>query len=265
MRDAVDTSVDRPLRVLATALVVALVCAALVSSAAVLLRSRIDANREAERRRHMLALIERLPGVERLFADGALPEVEAHVIELATGHVVESIDAATYDQRKAALDRDLSIELTEAQDIASIQRRAKYATVHVVRQDDRLRLVILPVHGSGYESRLYGFLALEADGNTIAALSFFEHAETPGLGGEVDSPAWRAKWRGKKVRDDTGRLRIGVAEERVAPGSPDAPYQVDAITGATVTSEGVSMLVRFWLGEDGFGPFLEALRRRGDI
>lgn len=254
---------DRPLRTLCVAAGVALVCATIVSTVSVLLRPRQEANRAAEQRRHVEALVARLPGIEALFSAASPPEVETYVVELATGAAVRGIDPATYDPRAAALDPQWSIELTREQDIAQIQRRANYMPVHLLRHDGALKMVILPVHGSGYDSRLYGFLALEGDGNTVVALSFFEHEETPGLGAEIDSEAWRAQWRGKKVRDDAGRLRIGVASGRVAPGSPDAPFRVDGIAGATLTCEGVDSLLRFWLGDEGYGPFLATMRSGG--
>ncbi|MHC5010950.1 MAG: Na(+)-translocating NADH-quinone reductase subunit C [Planctomycetota bacterium] len=255
--------VDSPLRTLLVAGAVSLVCAALVSASSVLLRPLQEANREADRQRHIRALAARLPGVEALLVGEAPPEIETHVIELATGNPARGIDPAICNPRTAVLDPQWSVELTPAQDVASIQRRAKYALVHLLHHEGALRLIILPVHGSGYDSTLYGFLALEGDANTVVALSFFEHEETPGLGAEIDSEDWRAQWRGKQVRDAQGRLRIGVASGRVAPDSPDAPYQVDGIAGATATSEGVSNLLRFWLGEDGYGPFLSAIRAGG--
>lgn len=252
---------DGPLRTLAVAACVSLVCAGMVSTTAVLLRPLQEANRDRERQRHITALVSRLPGIETLLRGEEAPEIESQVIELGTGAVVRSIDPASYDARTAALDPQLSIELTAEQDIALIQRRARYATVHLLRHAGALQMVILPVHGSGYDSQLYGFLALEGDGNTVVALSFFEHEETPGLGAEIDNEAWRAAWLGKKVHDAEGRLRIGVAVGRVPADSPDAAFHVDGISGATETGAGVSNLLRFWLGEHGYGPFLASMRR----
>jgi Na+-transporting NADH:ubiquinone oxidoreductase subunit C len=176
---------------------------------------------------------------------------------------VRAIDPALYDQRKAAKDPQQSIALAPEDDIAGIRRRAKYATVYLVRSENEVKLIILPVHGSGYASTLYGYLALKGDANTLVALSFFEHAETPGLGAQIDEPDWREQWQGKKLRDEDGRLRIGVAKGSVEPGSPEAAYQVDGISGATRTSQGVAELVRFWAGDQGFGPYLERLRPSG--
>jgi Na+-transporting NADH:ubiquinone oxidoreductase subunit C len=124
-----------------------------------------------------------------------------------------------------------------------------------------LTRIILPVHGYGLWSTMYGFLALEADGETVAGVQFYDHGETPGLGGEIDNPNWQARWVGKRVFDEQGELRIRVVKGPVRPEDPDAPYEVDAISGATLTSEGVGRMVRFWLGEQAFGPYLERVRR----
>jgi Na+-transporting NADH:ubiquinone oxidoreductase subunit C len=106
---------------------------------------------------------------------------------------------------------------------------------------------------------LYGFVALESDANTIAGLGFYEHGETPGLGGEVDNPRWKALWEGKRAYRD-GQVAINVAKGAVNPQSSGANWQVDGLSGATLTSRGVSNLVQFWLGAEGFQPYLTNLR-----
>ncbi|MGB0764601.1 MAG: NADH:ubiquinone reductase (Na(+)-transporting) subunit C, partial [Luminiphilus sp.] len=111
----------------------------------------------------------------------------------------------------------------------------------------------------GLWSTLYGFVALESDGNTIAGLGFYEHKETPGLGGEVDNPRWKNLWKGKQVYRD-GAVAISVVKGSVDQGSDAANWQVDGLSGATLTSRGVSNLVQYWLGEDGFEPYLRNLR-----
>lgn len=258
-----DLPNDNPVKTLGVAFGVALVCAVLVSSTAVLLKPLQQANQERERQRHILEIVERLPGVEKLFETTEGRRIEAQVIELSTGNVARGIDPATYDQRRAAMDPQLSVTIPPQDDIANLQRRAKYATVYLVKRDAELKLVILPVHGSGYASTLYGFLALDGAGESVVALSFFQHGETPGMGARVEDPGWLGLWQGKKLRDEAGRIRIAVAKGRVDPGSPAAPYEVDGISGATRTGQGVTNLLHYWLGEHGFGAFLEKIRSEG--
>ena len=128
----------------------------------------------------------------------------------------------------------------------------------------KLQKVILPVYGKGLWSTLYGFIALESDLNTIAGLTFYEHKETPGLGGEVDNPKWKAQWPGKTLRDaDDEDIEIEVVKGQVVPGTPSENHQVDGLSGATITSRGVSDLIRYWVSEDGFGTYLEKLEAAG--
>ncbi|MEM7055973.1 MAG: Na(+)-translocating NADH-quinone reductase subunit C [Pseudomonadota bacterium] len=181
---------------------------------------------------------------------------EPHVLELATGAFTEDFDAATFDDRAAADDPETSIALVD--DPAGIGRQSKFVTVYLLRDDaDQIDKVILPLHGYGLWSTLYGFIALEANGNDIFGLQFYDHAETPGLGAEVDNPRWTAQWKGKKLADDSGELQISVTKS-VPPAGKD--YHIDALAGATLTTVGVHNLVNFWMGETGYKPFLENLR-----
>ncbi len=249
---------DDPKRTLLVAVAVAFVCATVVSTTAVALRPRQRANREAERRTQLRDLLARLPGMEALLERTGGSEVETLAIDLATGAPAPAVEASTFDARKAAADPTEGVAIPGDVDVAGIERRARHAVVHVVRDGARIEVVVLPVEGSGYGGPIRGFVALRGDGNTILALSFYEHLETAGVGARIDDPAWRARWQGKQARDAEGRLRVGVATERLDP--EDAPYQVDGISGATITSEAVGSLLRYWLGDHGFGPFLRTLR-----
>ena len=175
--------------------------------------------------------------------------------EFASGAGVP--DPAAYDQRRATSDPQLSA--AAAPNAAQITRLPRYATVYLVMDAGVPVKVVLPIQGKGLWSTLYGFLALERDVSTIAGITFYEHGETPGLGGEVDNPRWKARWPGRLAFDQKGEPKIHVI--RGAAGAPEQdPYQVDGLSGATITSRGVSNMLTFWLGESGFGPFLTKLR-----
>jgi Na+-transporting NADH:ubiquinone oxidoreductase subunit C len=119
-------------------------------------------------------------------------------------------------------------------------------------------MLVLPIQGLGLWSTLYGFLAIDADGNTIRGITYYQHAETPGLGGEVDNPRWKSLWPGRKIYDD-GEPAIQVIKGAAGPPAQD-PYRVDGLSGATLTSNGVTFMLEFWLGPNGFGPYLDRLR-----
>lgn len=251
---------DSPRKTLFVAVALCLVCSVVVASAAVLLRPLQLENAALDRKRNIVEV------AGLLGSDGdveaAFERVEARVVDLETGAFAEHLDPARYDQRKAAKDPATSVTLSPDTDIAQIGRRARYATVYFVRGGGRIRQVILPVHGYGLWSTLYGFLALNGDFRTVSGLKFYEHAETPGLGGEVDNPSWRAKWDGKVAFDESGKAIIEVVKGAVDESRSGAEHRVDGLAGATLTTRGVDNLVKFWLGENGFGPFLERMRNK---
>ncbi|PKM05372.1 MAG: Na(+)-translocating NADH-quinone reductase subunit C [Gammaproteobacteria bacterium HGW-Gammaproteobacteria-6] len=242
-------------RTIAVALAVCLVCSVVVSAAAVALKPVQITNQLLDKKRNILSiagLLEEGADVESQFQ-----KVTARLVDLRTGEFSDEMDPLTYDQQKAAKDPALSSRLDASDDIASIRRREHFATVYMVENEDGIETMILPIHGYGLWSTLYGFIALEGDLKTVVGLGFYQHAETPGLGGEVDNPNWKDQWTGKLVFDEQNEVAVQVLKGSVDSSNPNAEHQVDGLAGATLTSRGVENLVRFWLGENGFGTFLE--------
>jgi len=255
-----------PVRTLLVALAVCTVCSLVVATTSVLLAPRQRANREHERQRAVHALIERQPGLSEVLSENGAGDIRQWVVELATGQIATWIDPLHFDARREARDPLASTAIPADRDLAGIGRRADHATAYVVVDDDRAVLIILPVHGQGYGGTMRGYVALAGDTNTVVGLSFHEHSETPGVGAVLlDDHEWLAEWRGKRVRDVEERVRIGVAAQELDPDSDAARYEVDAVTGATRTCGGVTNLLRYWLGDDGFGRFLGRLREGGAI
>ncbi|WP_299206308.1 Na(+)-translocating NADH-quinone reductase subunit C [uncultured Tateyamaria sp.] len=239
------------------AVAVCLVASMIVSSAAVALRPAQAVNALKDKQINIL----QVAGIHDPDADviEAFSVFEPQVLELATGQFSDTFDPATFDDRAAADDPATSQALEN--DPAGIGRLSDYVTVYLLRDDaGEIDKVILPIHGYGLWSTLYGFIALEENGNDIFGLQFYDHAETPGLGAEVDNPRWRALWNGARLRDDAGALQITVA--KTAPAAGDE-YHIDALAGATLTSVGVDNLIKFWMGEAGYAPFLENLKAGG--
>ncbi|TOF70707.1 Na(+)-translocating NADH-quinone reductase subunit C [Vibrio parahaemolyticus] len=240
-----------------------LVCSIIVSTAAVGLRDKQKANAVLDKQ----SKIVEVAGIE---ANGKkVPELYAEYIEpclvdFATGEFVEEAadgsKAANYDQRKAAKDNATSIKLTAEQDKAKIIRRANTGIVYLVKNGDDVSKVIIPVHGNGLWSMMYAFVAVETDGNTVSGITYYEQGETPGLGGEVENPSWRAQWVGKKLFDENHKPAIKVVKGGAPAGSE---HGVDGLSGATLTGNGVQGTFDFWLGDMGFGPFLAKVRDGG--
>lgn len=236
------------------AVAVCLVASMIVSAAAVALRPIQSVNALKDKQINIL----QVAGIYDPANDviEAFSAFEPHVLELETGAFTDAYDPASFDDRAAADDPATSIELEE--DPAGIGRQSKYVTVYLLRDDaGDIDKVILPLYGYGLWSTLYGYIALESNGNDVYGLQFYEHAETPGLGAEVDNPRWKALWSGKKLRDENGELQISVTKTAPPAG---AEYHIDALAGATLTTVGVHNLVNFWMGEAGYEPFLENLK-----
>lgn len=256
---------ESTVRTLAVALVVCLVCSVFVAGAAVALKSTQVENKELDKQRSILAIAGlgdadlSSKQVKALYKE----RIVAKVVDLESGTFSDAYDANTFDPLKAAKDPKLSDALPGEQDIASIKRRERFTTVYLVEKDGQLDTLILPVRGYGLWSTLYGFMALKGDLNTVVGMGFYQHAETPGLGGEVDNPKWKALWPGKTLFDEEGKLAVDIIKGNVDSQSPKATHQVDGLAGATLTSNGVENLLRFWLGQKGFGPFIANLRNGG--
>ncbi len=245
-------------KTLLVAFSLSIVCAIFVSAATVMLKPVQEVNKSLDRKRNILAAAGML--VEGRSVEEQFSQISTRIVDLRTGKFSDDEDPQKYDQRRAAKSPSQSEKLSEEQDLAKIGRREHYATVYVVEDDaGGVKKIILPVRGYGLWSTLYGYIAMESDANTIAGLGFYQHGETPGLGGEVDNPRWMAFWPGKEVYRD-GDVAVSLIKGAVDPAGANAPWQVDGLAGATLTSRGVTNLLHFWLGENGFQPFLNNLR-----
>jgi len=254
---------DTPIRALLTVLVTAVVCSFFVSASVVLLRPIQLNNKLLERSGNVLALTGLLPPDGEVDDDELLQlykSLDARVVDIDAIDLDSGYDPYTFDTRKATTDPELSVAIPPAEDIASLGRRSRYQTIYLVWRDDELQRIVLPVRGAGMWSMLYGYIALESDFNTIAGMLFYEQNETPGLGDQIAKPHWQAKWVGKKLYEDSDQVLFHVAEGPVEAGASGAEYEVDALTGATVTANAVTALIRYWFGPDGYGPLLSRLR-----
>ena len=270
--DSSNFNKDSIQNVIVIALVVCLFCAIVVAGSAVALKERRVENKALDKSKNVLIAaglfeegVTKVEDINTLFA-----RFEPRVVDLRTKQLLSEAEVATveqqleisfldYDQRKAAKDPALSSALTDLEDIASINRREHYSLIYLLRSESGIDRIVLPVHGYGLWSTLYGFLALEADGNTVSGITFYEHAETAGLGGEVDNPAWKAKWPGKQIYADHGGVAMRVIKGAVDPSAAESVHQVDGLSGATLTSNGVSNMIAYWLGDDGYGPVLGSI------
>ena len=260
-------------KTIAIAVALCLVCAVFVSIAAVALKPMQVTNKELDMKKNILdvaGLLQADTDIEKAFAE----KIESKLVNLETGEYAEG-NADAYDQRKAAKDPAQNVLIPKDKDIAHIRIKAKLAKVYLVKEGGATKSIILPINGYGLWSTLYGFLSVEADGQTVQSINFYDQAETPGLGGEVVNPNWRALWKGKKIYAETdqpslekgliaeadmGEPALSLIKGTVDSSKAGSQYQVDGLAGATLTSTGVTNLVRYWTSKEGFAPYLAKVR-----
>jgi len=259
---------------------VCLVCSVIVSFSAVGLKEKQDVNKLLDKQTKVLTVAGLLE--EGAAADSATVQdlfkkrIKAIVVDLKTGQADPDTEPSTFDQLKASKNPETSEEAPKNR--AGVPRVPHKALVYQVSKTEmgedgsgfELEGWIFPVEGKGLWSTLYGYISLAPDMNQIRGLIFYQHGETPGLGGEVDNPTWKAKWPNRLVFGPVGSqpsnwndVKIGVIKG-VAGTPEEAPHSVDGLSGATITSNGVTYLLRFWLGEPGFGAFIKNTLAGGD-
>jgi len=259
------SSKDTVTKTLVVAFFLCVVCSILVSGTAVILKPMQDENRILDRNKNILSAAGLYDSA--IHSDSEVAELFSRftprLVDINAGRFLEAdealalgIDIVNYDQRKVITDPALSEALTSEEDLADVKRRALYQMVYLMEgnSEDELDTIVLPVSGYGLWGILYGFMALEGDANTVKGLAFYELKETPGLGAEVRNPRWTALWPGKKVYAEDGGVGLTVVK-----GAGTGDYEIDGLSGATLTSRGVANLVQYWLGDDAFGPLLKQL------
>ncbi|MBW7470306.1 Na(+)-translocating NADH-quinone reductase subunit C [Marinobacter sp. M216] len=254
-------------RTLIVALVLSIVFSVVVSTAAVMLKPAQIQNQNLDIKTNILSSAGMLPqGSSAQEIEELFERFEVRLVDLDTGEYVEPSvvgvkDPMKYDMYKAASDPELSTDIPSSEDKAGIKRRPNIAKVYTMSEDGKVTRVVLPIHGYGLWSTLYGFISLEGDLNTVEGLGFYAHAETPGLGGEVDNPRWKKQWVGKEVYDgELTEPQIRLVKGGVSADAADKEHKVDALSGATLTSRGVQQLVNYWMSDRGYAPFLQKLR-----
>jgi len=244
-------------KTLLVALVLCIVCSVLVSGAAVILKPRQEINKKLDVKKNLLVaagLVKSSAKKEEI--DAAYSNVKPLLVNLETGEVVEG-DIENYDQKKAAKASDHKM-IERSIDKGNIKMRAKVARAYLIKENGETTMLVLPVHGKGLWSTMYGFLVLEPNTTVVKGIGFYAHGETPGLGGEIDNPSWKASWAGKTVLDDSFEPVL-----KLAKGAAKTNTEIDGLSGATLTSNGVTGTIQYWLGKDGFGPFLAKFREGG--
>ena len=231
-------------------LIACIACAVVVSVTAVSVRPEQNLNVENEKKLKILAAA----GITTDEVEKEFSKIKTLYVDFKSNQLVEVTE--NYDHIKASSNVAQSSLVPKEQDIAILKRRENVAPIYVwYSEQNQIQKIVLPIRGYGLWGTLYGYLSLDADLNTVKGIEYYDHKETPGLGGEVDNPEWKSDWNGKKVYDSSGNVVLYVTK-----GPSTEEYEIDGISGATLTSNGVSNMIKYWLGENGYGPVLEMLR-----
>lgn len=239
------------------ALVVCLISSIFVSFIAVSLKEKQTINKKLDKKKFILLaanLIENGKKYTKEEIDQKYQQIQKKVIDFQTGDISQQIDIESYDQRKASKDPKMSKALSGEEDIASVLRVAHHGEVYeVLDENSQVVRLILPIKGYGLWSTMYGFIAFGKD-KKVSNITYYEHAETPGLGGEIENLKWQALWKGKNVFSEAGELILKVVKSGMVK---DENIHVDGMSGATITTVGVDNMIRFWLSDQYYGRYLK--------
>lgn len=258
---------DSIVKIFLVTLGVCVVCAILVATTTVTLRERQEVNKQLDKIENILSVSGLEYNKQNIFTVYD-DKIKPLIIELETGEEIQKsqfnkdLNIENFNIKKLSNHSKYGKSISPTHDLANIKKMPKYMLIYLVTENDELKKLILPIYGKGLWSTLYGFIAIDGDLKTITGLTFYEHGETPGLGGEVDNPRWKQIWAGKKAFDDNWNLKIEVIKGKVDKSSEEAIYHVDGLSGSTLTTRGVDNLVKFWLGENGYGPYFQKLREK---
>jgi Na+-transporting NADH:ubiquinone oxidoreductase subunit C len=247
-------------KTIGVAFAVCLICSLVVSASAVSLRDLQKENKLNDKRIKILQVADIYD--PNISIAEQFSELESKFIDFNTGLMMDeynnfSID--DYDQIVVTKDPNLSSKVPTSEDIAIIKNRENVGKIYILRDEmGTIDKLVLPIRGYGLWGTLYGYISIEDDFNTVSGIEFYDHKETPGLGAEVDNPKWKAQWKGKKIYKDN-KVNLAVIKGKVEVGDSESTYKIDGLSGATITSRGVTNMVAYWFGESGYSSLLREL------
>lgn len=248
---------NEALKTITVAGLLCIVCSIIVSSIVVSLRPQQAANAVLDMKKNILMSAGIIKaGATKEEINTEFDKMQVAIINFETGESVSDIDKLKYNQDAASNDPAMNVKIPAGKDVGGLSSRAKYAKVYYKKNEaGELDTVILNVRSKGLWSTMKGFIALGSDANTIKGFAYYAHGETPGLGGEVDNPNWKSQWIGKKLYGESGTVDF-----KVAKGTGSGDYQVDGLSGATITANGVTYSMQYWFGDHGYSKILEKVR-----
>ncbi|MBR6248840.1 MAG: NADH:ubiquinone reductase (Na(+)-transporting) subunit C [Muribaculaceae bacterium] len=208
------------------------------------LKPRQDENIANDKRRQILAAVHIAPPTES--------ETGATFDKYVTGGMlVDSLGAVVDTTRKAAFEVDMSKNVKQAQ---------RQLPVFVCTLDDGSTKYVIPLYGAGLWGPIWGYAAVDDNGNTVYGTYFTHSGETPGLGARITEPEFQKQFDGKELHKEGAFKSIAVMKKGQKP--LDGSDYVDAISGATITSRGVGDMLEQCIKY--YEPFLKQLSNRSN-
>ena len=209
--------------------IMVVVVATLLATAAIVLGPYQARNIRLEKMQNILASIGIKSNPE---------EVEKIFAQYSKEQIILDNKGVPITEKISAFDIDLKKELDKGR---AGNADKQLFPLFVFDKDGKLYYII-PVRGKGLWGPIWGYIALEEDLNTVYGASFGHKGETPGLGAEIDTEEFQKQFKGKKILDQQGSF-VSVHLKK-GGAAPDDPHGVDAVSGGTITSGGVSEMLQ---------------------
>jgi Na+-transporting NADH:ubiquinone oxidoreductase subunit C len=216
-----------------------IVAAALLSTAAMFLKPFQEKNRAIEKMGSILISAD----IKDVETEQTISTFNQYVVEAlivdSEGTIVDSYTEGVMQESKA-FEIDLKKELYKK------SKSEKFALPLYVVEKEGVKTYVIPMRGSGLWGPVYGNMALAEDLNTIVGVTFDHDGETPGLGAEITTPMFTKQFIGKKIFDEQGNftsIKVVKGGAKTLP-QPEQIHAVDAISGGTITSNGVGDMIQ---------------------
>ena len=205
------------LKTIIFALILCVACSVLLTAASTGLKSFQQRNMEVDRQKNIL------------LAMGLLKEGQSAVPDEIQSLYLNYVRSLWVDGEGEIKPSDTALE--------------NHLPLYVYIDQEKIQAYVVPINTRGLWGKIHGYLALENDGTTIRGFTVYQHSETPGLGGEIESRWFRKNFENKKIIDESGQfVSVGIAKgavDEVVP-KPKQPNYVDGISGATLTGNFLS-------------------------
>ena len=212
-------------------LTITIVCSLLLSLASEGLKDRKNKNIEIDKKKNILTAIGididnfSILDIDQYFADN----INTVIISL-DGDVIADI----------SINNLTEVENKQSGEVKYYHKSKEFLPLY---NDAKENIIIIPISGKGLWSSLFGYFAIDADNySTIKGIAFYAHGETPGLGAEISKEWFQTSFIGKEVY--RGKELISIKVTRPGLADKNNLYEVDGISGATITSNGVTTLLK---------------------